>query len=207
MAKKNYTKKRRHHSRKRMQSKRMQKSNTKSKNIMRARHMQRNMGMRGGQSLRGGGGQGMMPFVGAPYNAADKIPAGNYLALSKVGLPSGFPNPPEPSNGLFKGGKKLKSRKNKHKHSKHKHSKHSKQRGGNFFTNIVPEDAVSIFRSVPAAAGHFMDRFNGLISSPSSLVYPTQQPLALKTINAGVTPSIRPADIKQIYGAANNSVK
>ena len=82
MAKKNYTKKRRHHSRKRMQSKRMQskrmqKSNTKSKNIMRARHMQRNMGMRGGQSLRGGGGQGMMPFVGAPYNAADKIPAGN----------------------------------------------------------------------------------------------------------------------------------
>jgi hypothetical protein len=114
-------------------------------------------------------------------------------------VPSGFPNPPEPSNGLFKGGKKLKSRKNKHKHSK--------QSGGNFFTNIVPEDAVSIFRSVPAAAGHFMDRFNGLISSPSSLVYPTQQPLALKTINAGVNSSIRPADIKQIYGAANNSVK
>jgi hypothetical protein len=94
----------------------------------------------------------------------------------------------------------------KSKRGKSKRGKYIKvQRGGNFLSTLVPHDALNVFRSIPAAAGHMFDRFNGVISSPSSQVYPTDQPVALKNINSGNNINITPPNINKFYTDAQTA--
>ena len=145
------------------------------------------------------GGNNMWPLIGAPYNAADLHPSGNHLAFNtKVEAW------PEQSNAILEdrsmmgmvragGGRKGKG-------------KGKKQRGGsfnNFINAIVPDDILTLGRTIPAAAGHAYDRFTGVLSSPSSLVYPTQQPL-VPTVTA--ERAMRPPDIMKMYNNNNNLV-
>jgi hypothetical protein len=206
-------------------------------------------------AMRGGAVTGLSPaapFIGAPYNAGDLVPSGNYYPLSASGIPVGGIDPARQSNEILamqKGGKAMgrggkgpmgrggkgpmgrggKGRKTKKggcwfwedkpqkRRSLRKSNKRTarqrtarqrtaRQRGGglsNYFSTILPEDVLNAGRAVPAAFGHLADRFNGLISSPSSMVYPTQQPLvaSVQTTNA-----ITPPDIKAIYTSAANTV-
>jgi hypothetical protein len=141
------------------------------------------------------GGGAMVPNFGAPYNAADIYPNGNYYPYN--------PNVeqwPDQSNAIFaqRGGKK-KSRKQLNKIYK-------KQRGGgitDFVTTLLPLEVVNIGRSIPAGLGHMYDRFNGSLSSASSMVYPTQQPL-VSPVNA--SSSMNPPDILSMYNNNNNQV-
>jgi hypothetical protein len=92
--------------------------------------------------------------------------------------------------------------------SKKSSSRSRRMRGGGlgtFVAALVPQEALNIGRSVPAAFGHAYDKFSGVLSSPSSLVYPTQQPLA---IGADMGPSrmMPPPDIMGMYRNANNTV-
>ena len=81
-------------------------------------------------------------------------------------------------------------------------------RGGGMFsefiTAIVPEELVNIGRSIPASLGQMSDKFQGVISSPSSQVYPTQQPL-VQAIKPLSTPVTMP-DILGSYNSANSAV-
>ena len=142
------------------------------------------------------GGGSPPPWVGSPYNAADLNPSGNFLPLSdKYGVPSGLPVPPVNSNPQFGGRRRSNSRV-------------KKQRGGglsDFISTILPDDIVNIGRSIPAAIGHTMDRFNGLIPSASSQVYPTQQPIINQTQAA--MGAIKPPDISGAYGRAVSAVQ
>ena len=124
----------------------------------------------------------------------------------------------------------IKRKRSGHKRSGHKRSSKSKRSGskrsgnkrsgkksssrsrrmrggglGTFVAALVPQEALNIGRSVPAAFGHAYDKFTGVLSTPSSLVYPTQQPLA---IGADVGPSrmMPPPDIMGMYKNANNTV-
>ena len=137
------------------------------------------------------GGGSPPPWIGSPYYATDSNPSGNYLPLSDNGVPSGLPVPPVNSNPQFGG------------RGKRSGSKGKKQYGGGlseFMSTILPDDIVNLGRSIPAAIGHTMDRFNGLIPSASSHVYPTQQPIINQTQPA--TGAIKPPDINGAYGRA-----
>ena len=161
---------------------------------------------------------GMPSGVGMPYNAADLTPKGNYYAYN--------PNVeqwPDQSNSMIGGrGRKTKYAKTKYaktkygkkgktkfaKKGKTKYGKNGKkgQRGGGiteFVTTLLPEEIVSIGRSLPAGLGHMYDRFNGSTPSASSMVYPTDQPLVQKTSTDIGTP---PSDIVKIYNQKNNLV-
>ncbi len=192
------------------------------------------------------GGSGSLPFVGSPYNAGDLNPSGNFLPISKYGIPASYLDPARQSNEILyenqnggmafgrggKGGpygrggkgssygrggsKRSGSKRSGSKRSGSKRSgsmrrrkgnkRTAKQRGGglsSYISTILPEDVVNAGRSVPAAFGHLADRFSGLVSSPSSFVYPTQQPLVAQV---QPTNAITPPDIKAIYASAANTV-
>lgn len=70
-------------------------------------------------------------------------------------------------------------------------------------TAVVPADLLNAGRSIPAAFTHMADRFSGLLSSPSSLVYPTQQPLVPQN---PAPPAMNPPDLKAFYNNAVQSV-
>jgi len=135
-----------------------------------------------------GGGCGMMPFIGAPYNAADAAPNGNYLPYNPKVEPW-----PEQSNAIFnmRGGFNMRGRKKK------------SQKGGGFFSTMMPDELVNIGRSIPATMGQMYDRFNGSVSMPSSHVYPTDQPLA---VNVRAPSIMSQADLLNIYNNKNNIV-
>ena len=125
--------------------------------------------------------------IGSSYNVA--APGGNHYAynMNVKALPID-------SNAPF--GKGQQGGKNKK----------NKQRGGgisSFISGILPDEVMNIGRSFPAAVGHFADKFNGVISTPSSMVYPTQQPLVP---NVNATNVLNPVDIQAIYRNANRSV-
>ena len=147
------------------------------------------------------GGGSPPPWIGSPYYATDLKPSGNYLPLSNEGIPSGLPVPPVNSNPQFGGrGRRVLSGK--------KYNKGNRQRGGGlseFITAIVPEDILNIGRSIPAAAGNLMDRFNGSIPTASSQVYPTQQPLVRQLQES--TGVVNPPDINGAYGRAIATVR
>jgi hypothetical protein len=147
------------------------------------------------------GGGSPPPWIGSPYYASDSKPSGNFLPLSDEGIPSGLSVPPENSNPQF-GGRSMRMRSGK------KYNKGNRQRGGGlseFITAIVPEDLLNIGRSIPAAAGNLMDRFNGSISSASSQVYPTQQPLVPQSQQNNMT--VNPPDINAAYERAVSAVR
>jgi hypothetical protein len=153
--------------------------------------------------------------LGNSYNAGDAgLPSGNHYAYN-----SNVKAAPIPSNHIAQiGGRKHKCKckgkckcKNK---SKGKHMRHylKKQNGGNvgsFITKLLPEEIVNVGRSVPAAFGHLSDKFNGELSHPSSMVYPTEQPHVYSNDDRGSliqsnTMSI--TDIKSAYDVANGEV-
>ena len=74
-----------------------------------------------------------------------------------------------------------------------------------FVTAIVPDELINIGRAIPASIGHLSDKFQGVNSSPSSQVYPTQQPL----VQAGKSATgmgIGMPDILGSYNSANSAV-
>ena len=139
---------------------------------------------------------GYNPFIGPPYNASDVYAMGNYLPPSPNGYPSGLLVPPIPSNGPIGGGGKYKQKKYRKSLSGGLRRRNIKQRGGGIFSTLVPEDLLNMGRSIPAAAGHFMDKFNGVLSLPSSMVYPTQQTAVQHPSN---TSTISPPNMNIIY--------
>ena len=156
------------------------------------------------------------PQVGSPYDATSttNAPTGNFLSLSKVGIPSGGMYPPEPSNPQFSGGgrrrkssKKRSTKKSKRGGKKSKRTKKRKgMRGGGlsmFMSSLLPDDVINVGRSVPSAFEQLSDKFNGLISPASYQVYPTNQPLAMATssTHSGAVP-MPPTNINAIYNSA-----
>ncbi len=161
------------------------------------------------KKMRGGGGCNAMPpsgtiptAVGVPYNAADLLPKGNYYSYN-----SNVEQWPDQSNAILNGpmfkmhgGRRRKSRKGR-KGKKTRYGR--KQRGGGiteFVTALLPQEFVSIGRSLPAGIGHMYDKFNGATPSASSMVYPTDQPL-VKQIYADA--GTAPTDISRIYNQKN----
>ena len=156
------------------------------------------------------------PQVGSPYDATStsNAPTGNFLSLSKDGIPSGALYPPEPSNPQFSGGgrrrtssKKRSSRRSRRGGKKSKRTKKRKDmRGGGlsmFMSSLLPDDVINVGRSVPSAFEQLSDKFNGLISPASYQVYPTNQPLAMATssTHSGAVP-MPPTNINAIYNSA-----
>ena len=84
-------------------------------------------------------------------------------------------------------------------------SRRRAQNGGGFFSAIIPEDALNVFRSIPASVGHFSDKLSGLPSPASSYVYPTQQP-NVNTISNVNSAQPRLLDLNNIYNNASTSV-
>ena len=129
---------------------------------------------------------GNAPLMGSPYNAADLHPQGNYHAYNtKVEAW------PQQSNAIA-GGRGRKGKRRLH--------------GGGFstfVTALLPEEVVNIGRSVPAAAGHMYDKFNGSLSPASTHVYPTQQPLIPQALSEQL---MKPPDIMKMYTSNNNLV-
>ena len=74
-----------------------------------------------------------------------------------------------------------------------------------FVSSILPDEIVNIGRSIPASLGHMVDKFNGTISMPSSLVYPTQQPHVYQGSGSTAAPQMPPIDIMSEFNKANLS--
>jgi hypothetical protein len=173
---------------------------------------------------------GMPSGVGMPYNAADLTPKGNYYAYnpnveqwpdqsnSMIGgrgrktkyaktkyAKTKYAKKGKTKYAKTKYAKKGKTKYGKTKYGKTKYGKKGQRGGGitEFVTTLLPEEIVSIGRSLPAGLGHMYDRFNGSTPSASSMVYPTDQPLVQKTSTDIGTP---PSDIVKIYNQKNNLV-
>jgi len=151
------------------------------------------------RNMRGGNGA-PLPYVGAPYNAGSETqPSGNYYAYNnKVNPWPESSNPSMEGSGQMLGGGKKKN-KNKKKNK-------IMQKGGNignFASALIPNDILNISRSIPAGIGHMYDKFVGVASTPSSMVYPTEQPLVP---DVTVDRMMRPPNIVSMYNANNNAV-
>jgi len=125
--------------------------------------------------------------LGLPYDATVKgFPTGNHLPYNMNVLRA-----PEPSYPQIGG----------------KYRKHKKQRGGgvfsNFMSTMIPLEPLNVLRSMPAAVGHTWDKFNGTISSQSTMVHPTEQNLVEPENKLSIS---TPVNIKSIYDSANTSV-
>lgn len=172
------------------------KMRSKTRKLKRTKYSRRTKRSRRSRHSRMRGGNAMNPFIGAPYNAAAPHPTGNHLKFNTQ-----VENWPEQSNvilndrgmqGLVRAGGGRRSR-------------GKKQRGGsvsNFISTMLPDEAVNIGRSIPAAFTRAYNNFSGLTSLPSSYVYPTQQPQTMDVI----TPKISPPDILGMYNRANTQV-
>ena len=156
------------------------------------------------------GGSGMRPFIGAPYNAAAAHPQGNYYRYN-----TDVKAAPDQSNALLAGGGRRRGKRSRGKRSGHKRSGHKRRgmrsgsmRGGGlsqFMSSIIPEEALNVGRSVPSAIGHAYDKFTGVLSTPSSMVYPTQQPLVYAQ-DEGISRMPPPTNIMKLYENVNNTV-
>ena len=172
---------------KRMRTKRMRKSKRMHSKLKTMRHTRRIM--------RGGDYQAApTPTPGGAYFAGSPAPypSGTHHRLSPVGVPSGALDPPVPG-GQFGG--------------RREGMQSGKMRGGglsSFISTILPDEIVNIGRSVPAAVGHMADKFNGVISSGSSQVYPTQQPNIYQPPTSGAM-ATSPIDIMGAFNRANAS--
>jgi len=175
------------------------------------------------------GGNGMRPFVGAPYNAAAAYPQGNYYeynaavkaapaqsnALLEEGVMRGMVRAGGGKRSGHKrsGHKRSRSKRSRGKRSRGKRSGHKRSRGrhmrggglSQFMSSIIPEEALNVGRSVPSAIGHAYDKFTGVLSTPSSMVYPTQQPLVYAQ-DEGISRMPPPTNIMKLYENVNNTV-
>jgi hypothetical protein len=155
--------------------------------------------------MRGGNSSTLMPALidplqGPAYDAGSTapFPVGNHYAPSPDGVPSGPLDPAIRAGPVYIGGKNKNNKNNKN---------NKRMRGGamfsDFITALVPDELINIGRSIPASFGHLSDKFQGVNSSPSSQVYPTQQPLvqAVKP-----TTSMGMPDIIGSYNSANSAV-
>ena len=160
------------------------------------------------------GGSAMMPFIGSPYNATDADPQGNYYAYNQKVEAWPAPSNPQFSMG---GGRRRKGSRGKQSRGKQSRGKRSSkgknQRGGGLsdaMSAVFPLEMINIGRSIPAGLGHMYDRFNGSLSMPSSLVHPTQQPLASTSSSAdilgGPNRMMTPPDLTKMYITNNNAV-
>jgi hypothetical protein len=152
------------------------------------------------------GGSAMSPLFGSPYNATDADPQGNYYAYNQKVEAWPAPSNPQFSMG---GGRRRKGKKGKRSRGRHGKT----QRGGsisNAMSAVFPLEMINIGRSIPAGLGHMYDRFNGSLSMPSSLVHPTQQPLASTSSSAdilgGTNRMMTPPDLTKMYINNNNAV-
>ena len=174
--------------RKAYKGRRLNKTRRKTKSRRSSKRRTHNRRMRGGSN--------MWPLIGSPYNATHAEPQGNYYAYnSKV---EAWPAPSNPQFSM--GGGRRKSRRGK---------KGKKQRGGGIsevMSSVFPLEMINIGRSIPAGIGHMYDRFNGATSSPSSMVYPTQQPLASVSSGTGANRMMTPPDLTKMYISNNNAV-
>jgi len=187
---------------KRMRSKSMRSKSKRMLSKSKSKRMRKTM-RRTRRNMRGG----FEPAPGGPYFAGSPapFPSGTYLPVSSVGVPAGAFDPavragPYPVQGQAGG-----------KRSGHKRSGHKRRRmhgGGlsSFISSILPDEIVNIGRSVPSSLGHLADKFNGTISSPSSLVYPTQQPHVYQGSSGAMAPQMAPIDIQSAFNRANMSV-
>ena len=178
----------------RSKSKRMRmRSKSKSKRTKRMRSKRKTM-RRTRRIMRGGDYHAApTPTPGGAYFAGSPapFPSGTHYRLSPVGVPSGALDPPVPEGHIGGGGRR----------------RGKGMRGGglsSFISTILPDEIVNIGRSVPAAVGHMADKFNGVISSGSSQVYPTQQPNIYQPPSSGAIAS-RPIDIMGAFNRANAS--
>lgn len=165
----------------------------------RTRHTKRRTRRTKKYARRMRGGSGMRPFIGAPYNAAAAHPQGNYYRYN-----TDVKAAPDQSNALLGGGGRR--RRSRGKRSGHKRS--GSMRGGGlsqFMSSIIPEEALNVGRSVPSAIGHAYDKFTGVLSTPSSMVYPTQQPLVYAQ-DEGISRMPPPTNIMKLYENVNNTV-
>jgi hypothetical protein len=144
------------------------------------------------------GGIGVPTPAYAGYNAADINPSGNYYELSKYGVPSGRLFPPvmsNPSIPIQLGGRR-KGTKGRGRGRKHA------QRGGSFFSTMLPQDLVNAARSSVSSVLNLGDKFSGQLSPASRMVYPTQQPLVPQV----ATNINTPPDILQMHTQAGIDV-
>ena len=180
----------------RSNSKRMRmRSKSKSKRTKRMRKSKKSKTMRRTRRIMRGGDYhaAPTPTPGGAYFAGSPapFPSGTHYRLSPVGVPSGALDPPV-SGGHIGGGRRGRGK---------------GMRGGglsSFVSTILPDEIVNIGRSLPAAVGHMADKFNGVISSGSSQVYPTQQPNIYQPPSSGAMAS-RPIDIMGAFNRANAS--
>ncbi len=184
--------------RKAYKGRRLNKTRRKSKNKKTSKRRTHTKRMRGGST--------MWPLIGSPYNATHAEPQGNYYAYNQK-----VEAWPAPSNPQFSMGGGRKHRGSKRRGSSKR--KGRKQRGGGIsdvMNAVFPLEMVNIGRSIPASIGHMYDRFNGSLSSPSSMVYPTQQPLASTASGADIMSStsrmMTPPDLTKMYINNNNAV-
>jgi len=150
------------------------------------------------------GGSNMWPLIGSPYNATAAEPQGNYYAYNQK-----VDAWPVPSNPQFSMGGGRRRKGSKRSGSKRSSKKGRKQRGGGIsevMNSVFPLEMINIGRSIPASIGHMYDRFNGSLSSPSSMVYPTQQPLASISSGTGTSRMMTPPDLTKMYINNNNAV-
>ena len=164
----------------------MRKTKRKTMRKTKRKIMRKSMRMRGGD---------FQPAPGGAYFAgsAARFPVGTHLPLSAGGIPAGGFDPAVPAEQHAGGG--------------HKRSRGRNMRGGglsSFMSSILPDEIVNIGRSVPATFGHMADKFNGTISSPSSLVYPTQQPHVYQG-SPGAS-SMPPIDVMSAFNRANAAI-
>lgn len=79
-------------------------------------------------------------------------------------------------------------------------------KGGGIIDKIIPEEILNGTRYLASKVGHISDNFKGVESSPSSMVYPTQQPYAEKILSSNNTKIDLPPNIKDLYINAHNTV-
>ena len=158
------------------------------------------------------------PTPGGAYFAgsSDKLPSGTHYSPSAVGIPAGGFDPAIRAGAWPKqaaGGKnrrmRMQSMLNMNRSMSRSMGRSRSMHGGgvsSFVSSILPDEIVNIGRSIPASLGHMVDKFNGTISMPSSLVYPTQQPHVYQGSGSTAAPQMPPIDIMKAFTTANSSV-
>ena len=79
-------------------------------------------------------------------------------------------------------------------------------KGGGIIDKIIPAEILNGSRYLASKVEHISDNFKGVESSPSSMVYPTQQPYAEKILSSNNTKIDLPPNIKDLYINAHNTV-